>query len=110
MQVVGISGLHRVLSVVNPNSDYVLAEPTATGKLTTIQSIFLKTPAEASVVFTVKTKKGSASPVDILNVEVPENSTQIINVKQQLPEAVSMLVSASVGGSTVTVNGIIAEF
>lgn len=109
MQVIGISGLHSVVEITESDKDYILVNPTERGKLTTVQSILLKTPKNTAIEFIVKSKKEGNAPVAILNIEVPEDATQIINVKQQLPETISMLITASAAGGVVTLNGVIAE-
>jgi hypothetical protein len=109
MQVVDISGFHNVTQLPEAGKDYQLTPYTKTDELVTIQSIFIKAPTSNPVEIIFKTQRRGGQMAETMNIGIAMNSTKVINVKQQLPEAFCMFASASVPGASITLNGVVAK-
>lgn len=109
MQVVDISGFHNVTQFPEAGKDYQLTPYTNTDELVTIQSIFIKAPSSNPVEMIFKTHRRGGQLAETMNIEIGANSTKVINVKQQLPEAFCMFATASIPGASVTLNGVVAK-
>lgn len=108
MQVVDVAGFHKVTQLSESGIDYQLTPYTKTNELVTIQSVFIKANSSKSTDVVFKTQQNGYAKTEIMNITVAANSTKVINVKQQLPEAYAMFASASVDGAVITINGITA--